>query len=272
MKYAFFIVALLLLTVCSKKTEENSATTTAISFENLRVEEISARRAVIRFQTSSPTTCEAEYGLAEDSLVNTTTDPSMEDGAFEFEHEVPIEDLSPETVYYYRARATDTTGSTVYSDVRQFTTLSSTAATEFTNVATLSRGAAISEVSSNFGMGGNSSTWGANNAIDGSMSSEWATNNNGDNAYLVIDLGQTFSLLGVGFRSRKMSDGSSIITSFKLIFDNQAELGPFATPDPDKVYSFDFTSPIASQTVRFEAVTTSGGNTGARAIQLFIAN
>jgi len=271
LKYFLCLVFVFFFSACAK---EDKNKTTAITFENLRVEEISSNRAVIRFNTSIPTTCEAEYGLAREMLSNTASDPSMEEGIFELEHMVPLEDLTPDTQYFYRAKATDGSGTTVYSEILTFTSLSNTELDDFTNVATLSQGASISEVSSNFGgvSASNSSSWGANNAIDGSMSSEWATSGDGDNAYLVINLSRVYLLQGVGFRSRKMNDGSAIITSFNLVFDDQSVFGPFATQDPDKVYSFDFPSPVSSQSVRFEAVTSTGGNTGARAIQIFTGN
>lgn len=263
------LLACLLQITCTKKKTDASDSNSI--FKNVRVEEITANRAVIKFDTTIPTTCEAQYGTSKGELNKTARDPNMAEGSFELVHEVPVEDLASGTAYFYRAKAADASGLIQYSETLSFTTLAGTPAGSAINVASLNQGAIISEVSSNFGGSGsgNDSAWGANNAIDDSMSSEWATNGDGNNAYLVINLSREFVLTGVGFRSRKMGDGSSIITSFKLVFADQSERGPFLTPDPDQSYSFDFESPIKSQQVKFVALTTTGGNTGAKAIQIF---
>ncbi len=267
-KFLMLLACLLQMTCTKKKTDTNDSNSI---FKNVRVEQITANRAVIKFDTTIPTTCEAQYGTSKEDLNKTARDPSMADGIFELVHEVPVEDLASGTTYFYRAKAADASGSIQYTEILSFTTLAGTAGGSAINVASQNQGAVISEVSSNFGGSGsgNDSAWGANNAIDDSMSSEWATNGDGNNAYVVINLSREYLLTGIGFRSRKMSDGSSIITSFKLVFADQSERGPFSTPDPDQFYSFDFEAPVKSQQVRFVALTTTGGNTGAKAIQLF---
>ncbi|MBW2686830.1 MAG: hypothetical protein JRE19_13075, partial [Deltaproteobacteria bacterium] len=74
-----------------------------------------------------------------------------------------------------------------------------------------------------------------------------------------------------GFRSRKMTDGTSIITSVQIIFDGDTMMGPFATPDPDQRYTFEI-APTRAQRVRVEAVTTTGGNSGVKEIEFFQAS
>ncbi len=110
-----------------------------------------------------------------------------------------------------------------------------------------------------------------NNTIDGSMATEWATNGDGNDAFIEIDLGASHELVGIGFRSREMANGSSIITSFELTFDGEQTLGPFDSPDPSTLYQYELDSPISARVVRVDAITTSGGNTGAKAIELYIA-
>jgi hypothetical protein len=269
MNKLLMLLACLLQMTCTKKKTDTSDSNSI--FKNVRVEEIAANRAVIKFDTTIPTTCEAQYGTSKEGLDKTARDPNMAEGSFELVHEVPVEDLASGTNYFYRAKAADASGLIQYSEIFSFATLTGVPAGSAINVASKNQGAVISEVSSNFGGSGagNDSSWGANNAIDDSMNSEWASNGDGNKAYLVINLSREFLLTGVGFRSRKMSDGSSIITSFKLVFADQSEQGPFSTPDPDQIYTFDFETPVKSQQVRFVALTTTGGNTGAKAIQLF---
>ena len=136
-------------------------------------------------------------------------------------------------------------------------------------MALLEFGTSIAEVSSNFGGAANGEAWGAEMAIDGNIASEWATNGDGDDAFIALQFAEVKILTGFAFRSRKMPDGSSIIRSVRLIFDDGAELGPFETPDPDQRDVFGFETPISTQSVRLEAVETSGGNTGAKEIEFF---
>ncbi len=260
---------------CSENESESTAQSPSelgergmIRFIDLRVEDISATRAVVRFDTDIPTTCEVEWGSSRDALINTAVDPSMVEGEFETDHEVPIEDLNPDTTYYLRAVAEDAQGREDVSSVISFQTLSQAATPEGTNIATLAMGSSIDEVSSNFGNAANDATWGANNGIDGSMSSEWSSNGDGNDAWISIDFGQTRKIEHFGFRSRKMTNGTAIITSVQVTFDDTTTVGPFATPSPDELYLFAL-SPIEARYARIEVLDSSGGNTGAKEIQFF---
>ena len=48
-------------------------------------------------------------------------------------------------------------------------------------------------------------------------------------------------------------------------------LGSYATPEPDQLHRFDFPSRVASTPVRVEAITTTGGNTGVKEVELYEA-
>ena len=54
-----------------------------------------------------------------------------------------------------------------------------------------------------------------------------------------------------------------------IIDDGRLTLGPFATPDSNVEYSFEFETPVTANSVRVEAVTSTGGNTGAREIRFY---
>ena len=242
-----------------------------VTFVNLRAEEIAATRAVLRFETSVPATCAVRYGIAPDALDGFATDPSMTGAELSITHQVPVEDLAPATPYWWRGVATDAAGATWESDLQSFTTADAGAGGDaLVDVATHEAGATVSAVSSNFGGGANDSTWGADHAIDGKMATEWATNGDGDEAWLEIDLGQRRTVTHVGLRSRAMPDGSSIVRSFTVSFDDGEPRGPFATPDPEERYRFDLGGPVDVRRVRFDAVDTTGGNTGVREIELLI--
>ncbi len=253
----------------------------AIGFSALVVDPIGADRAVIRFDTSVPTSCEAEFGPAEDAMDQTATDPDMEPGQMVVEHRVALEDLAPDTVYYVRAKATDADGITERSAIVSFRTLpaDADATAGRDNVALLSAGTSITAVSSNWSKGDNDSAFGIHNAFDGSMSSEWSSDYDGDDAFVALDFGQVRTLRYVGYRSRMMTDGTSIVQKVRLVAEGGPDdgaggtgekvYGPFATPDHTVRYVFALDPPLETQYVRFEVVESTGGNTGAREIQLF---
>jgi len=243
----------------------------AVAFLDLRVEEVSATRAVVRFDTSEPVSCEAEYGLSASAMTRSATDPNMQPGELTVNHEVPLEDLTPDTTYSYRAKVVDAMDRVTLSETFQFTTLPDTGGTTGANVALLDAGASIAGVSSNYGGASNAMPYGGDSAIDGLMATEWSADGDGDDAWLEIDLGRARSLSGFGFRSRKMTDGTSIIESLRLVFADGSALGPYATPDPDQLYRFDFPSRVTSTRVRVEAITTTGGNTGVKEVELYEA-
>lgn len=258
----------LFMTMILSCTSSNDSKQESITFDNLRIEDIGISRAVLRFDTSVPTTCEAEYGLSADELSNTAIDPNMMEGAFELAHEIPLEDLLPATTYYYRAKATDAQGVTAYSDVQSFSTLIGPT-DGLVNIAALEKGALVTSVSSNFGgSSDNNSSFGANKAFDNIMATEWSSNGDGDDAFVEIDLGETKVIEMLAFRSRKMSDGSSIILSFEILANGLTKLGPYETPDPDILYTFDLDEPLSARTIRLDAVSTTGGNTGIKEFQL----
>lgn len=239
-----------------------------VEFRNLRVEELSAYRAVIRFETSIESTCEVQFGTESTLLDASATDPNMEPGTYLTEHEVPIEDLLPDTTYYFAPIAEDRSGQVFTGSTYEFTTLAGTAVDLMTNVALSSNGAGVSSVSSNWSNGANDSGYGADRAIDGQMTTEWSSDGDGDDAFLEVDLGIAREVSVIGVRSRKMADGTSIVKSFDLVVGEQV-LGPFATPDPDVRYLIPLQPAVSMQVVRLRAVETTGGNTGLKEFQLF---
>jgi hypothetical protein len=258
---------LLALVAASCDGDSSSGSDPGLEFLGLRAEEIGPRRAVIRFDTSRPTTCEAEFGASPDVLDRSATDPSMGPELFALDHEIPLEELAPATTYHYRARAEDESGRVYLSALQSFTTLPDSAAS-LVDFATLSRGASIVAVSSNFGGAANHETWGADWAIDGLMGTEWASDGDGDDAWVDIDLGVERPVQRVELRSRAMPDGTSIVTSFELRLPDGRQLGPFDTPDPDVVYGFDLDGVPTMQRVVLDVVSSTGGNTGVREIRL----
>ncbi len=239
-----------------------------MQFFGFEVLDLQPASAMIHFWTTQASTCAVHYGTSPDALDNTATAPNMQPGQFFFEHTVPLEPLLPDTTYYYRGAATTADGASYTSSLHDFHTPPAPAG-DLVDVALATAGTTIAGVSSNYGNAPNDSTWGALRAIDGLMSTAWATNGDGDDAWLELDLGQPRTIVRVGIRSRKMADGTSIVLSSQLTFDGATTIGPLSTPDPDVTYTFDLDTPLVAQHVRFDALATTGGNTGLVELQLF---
>ena len=253
----------------SSSANESAEFATAVEFYDIRVEDITSTSALLQFSTTALTSCEAEYGLNAEKLEKIGTDHAMEGGAFSIDHAISLPDLTPNTTYFYRGQGTTEAGWTFYSSIGQFTTLTATTRPPLENIALRPHGTTVIAVSSNFGGGDNDSSWGAYNAIDGQLGTEWATNGDGDSAFIEIDFGLERTVERFGFRSRKMFDGSSIITRVRLEFDRGIILGPYETPDPDQTYVFDFNEPVSARRVRLETLASTGGNTGIKELQFF---
>lgn len=272
MRILLLIAALILSTALASGCSDDDPTQDVrenpepVEFLNLRVSELEARRALVEFETSIATSCEIEYGLADDALNLRAEDPEMEEGELSIDHQVPLEDLEPETTYFWRGFVVNEAGDEFRSEIQSFTTPAEDGSTpDLVNFAISPN---VMQVSSNFGGAANDETWGVLNAFDGQMSTEWSTNGDGDDAMVSIDLGAEKTITHFGFRSRKMADGTSIVESVAIRFDGGDALGPFETPDPDEHYLFEFEEPHAAQIVTIEAVQTTGGNTGAKEIEL----
>ena len=119
----------------------------------------------------------------------------------------------------------------------------------------LSLDATVVETSSEF----NADFAGAK-AVDGSLSTEWSSMGDGDDAY-----GTAVEITGVGFRTREMSDGTSITNSYTVSVDGADVIGPF-----DAGIGL-FVSDLSAigQVVRIDMHTTTGGNTGAVEIEIY---
>ncbi|MCI0854408.1 MAG: hypothetical protein J4N91_08260, partial [Chloroflexi bacterium] len=70
----------------------------------------------------------------------------------------------------------------------------------------------------------------------------------------------------IGFWTRTMGDSAQVF-SFVVVTDRDEIYGPFELGDADAVYYFD--TDFTAQRLRFEAVDTSGGNTGAIEIEVY---
>jgi F5/8 type C domain len=216
------------------------------------------RSAVVRVRTDPPTVCAIAYGRTA-SLGSIADDPGMGGTAIS-RHTVLLSDLAPNTTYRFRLTATDARGRVFQTpELATFTTTPSRTASPGRDVAV---GAKIVAVSSQYGSG-----YRATNAVDGNLSTEWSSAGDGDRAFITIDLGARRKITGVSFRTREMSDGSAITRTFAVVVDGGRRYGPF--PAGDRADPRTAAVSFTGRRLRFEVVSSTGGNTGAAEIQVF---
>lgn len=216
------------------------------------------RSAVVRIRTDPPTVCAIAYGRTT-SLGSIANDPGM-GGTAIARHTVVLRGLTPNTTYRFRLTATDARGRIFQSrDLGTFTTTPKATAASGRDIAL---GARVVAVSSQW-----SSDYRAANAFDGDLSTEWSSAGDGNHAFVTIDLGRTRRIDGVSFRTREMSDGSAITRTFAVVVDGGRRYGPF--PAGNRVDPRTAAVSFSGRRLRFEVVTSSGGNTGAAEIEVF---
>jgi F5/8 type C domain len=215
------------------------------------------RSAVVQLETKPATVCAIAYGTTT-SLGSIADDPDM-GGTAITRHTVVLAGLTPGATYRFRLTATDAQG--VVFQTRELGTFTTPhdVATLGPDIAT---GAKVVAVSSQW-----SSGYKAANAVDGNLSTEWSSAGDGNRAFITIDLGRERAIAGVAFITREMSDGSAITRTFAVIVDGHRRYGPFPAGNivNARVSRVSFTG----RRLRFDVVTSSGGNTGATEIEVF---
>ena len=209
--------------------------------------------------TNKDAECKVEFGTTEDVSDGEATDTDMGESGHK-DHKAVMTGLEPDTEYYYRVVGTDAEGIAYESELATFRT-SSEGSLERPGE-NIAGDATVKASSSEY-----SEAYAAKNAIDGDPATEWSTADDGDEASITIDLGKIVSLVGVGFRTRSMSDGTAIIESFTVTGDDGKTHGPYSLNSGLTVIKLK----LRTRTLRFDAVKTTGGNTGAVEIEAYEA-
>ena len=181
-------------------------------------------------------------------------------GGAHTDHSPLLVGLEPETTYYFRVQGVDASGMVYLSEVMTFTTPpEDTSVIE--NLASPVLGAEIIGYSSAFGDAAPSDSWGIANAFDDNSNTAWSSAGDGNTAWVEIKLAQPARITAVSFHSRSMADGSAITQAFTVTTETGQVLGPFSLPDASQPHQFEVA--FEAQTLKFELMDTTGGNTGA---------
>ncbi len=219
-------------------------------------------RGIFRVTTTEPMICAIVWGETE--AFGRFNNSLAMNGTGIIQHDVVLPDLEPGVEYVFRVQGTTADGGQYRSEVGTFTIPEPDAAAppEVPAGENLALGAAVVETSSVFGSG-----WEGENAVDGDTNTEWSTSGDGDEGYIVVDLGSPRDVTGVAFLTRSMLDGSAVTEEFSVTVDGGEQLGPFAagTPAEPRVVDVAFTG----QVLRFDVEASTGGNVGAVEIQVF---
>lgn len=237
----------------------------SILLEPISISELTSTSATLNLNTSLDVACLVVFGTDTD-FGNMALDSDMGASAHQ-NHSVIMRGLEPDTDYVYRLQGSDNFGNLYASAVMSFRTPVAAAGPDLgTNVASTTLGASVVDVSSNYGGGANSSSWGANNAIDGQATTEWSSAGDGNNAFITIDLVAKTQVSGFGLWTRTMGT-SAEISSFEVENEVGDIYGPFEVDNANGI--FDFPIEAEGQSFTFRVTGSNGGNTGVVEVAIY---
>lgn len=213
--------------------------------------------AAVPIHTTVPVACTIVYGNTPE-FGSLSLDQDMAGGVHS-DHNPLLSGLEPETTYYIRVQGVDELGAIYLSEVMTFTTPARENVT-VENLASPSLGAEIVGYSSAFGNSSPKEPWGAASAFDDNPNTEWSSAGDGDNAWIQVKLTKPARITAVSFHSRSMSDGSATTLAFTVTTESGEVFGPFEVRDASQPYEFEVA--FEAQTLRFDLLDTTGGNTG----------
>lgn len=216
--------------------------------------DVGAKSVGLSFTSSVPLACTVVYGTTK-AFGKIANDPDM-GSLTTIDHNPVLGGLQPETRYYFRVQGISADGKLYAGKIREFTT----AAKAKGPAGLMALSASVMLVSSNYGGAANDQSWGANSALDGDPSTAWSSSGDGSDAFLVLDFGKQTNVGAIDIWTRTMSDGTAQISTFTATDDAGKVHGPFTLPDASKSYRFELKS--TTKTLRIDADTSSGGNTG----------
>jgi hypothetical protein len=226
--------------------------------------QIAATTAVLAAETSIPVVCAVVYGPSP-AYGLIATDQDMAGGGHQ-DHSPLLTGLEPDTEYVARLQGVGPDGTLYRSEEYTFRTPAATPAADGPNLALAQYGGRVTGVSSNFGGSSNEGNFGALNAIDGDAGTQWSSDGDGSEAWIEIELAAPGRITRIGLWTRTMGS-SAQIESFQIVTDLGETHGPYELPDAAQIHYFD--TDFQAQRLRFDVLSSSGGNTGAVEIEVY---
>lgn len=228
-----------------------------VTESEVQILEVTDTTARVNFIGTIPLACYLVYGTDE-SFGFVTNDPNMAQAAI-IDHNPVLLDLEPDTEYVFRMQGIGEDGVIYVSELYTFRTLpASDESSE--NLLSPENGAAVIEVSSNFGNQPNDGRWGILNAFDGNPATEWSSNGDGDDAYFIVELGGKYQIHTIEYWTRAMNDGTAITESFTITIDSGETFGLFELEGYSDLSAFEVD--FETTTLRFDVENSTSGNTG----------
>jgi hypothetical protein len=269
-RLARFAVLALFVTIaaCSSQTspdqEGGVRSITEIVVSGPEFTDIKPERATLLVDTNIPVACAVVYGTTQD-YGHIATDSDMAGGGHQDHHPL-LTGLQPDTLYHARIQGVGPDGVLYQSEDYTFRTPAAETNSEGVNLALDENGGRVVGVSSNYGGGADDSSFGAANAIDGDAATQWSSDGEGDAAWIEIELAADTHVTRIGFWTRTMGS-SAQIESLQVTTDGGETIGPLELADAAQSYYFD--TDFSAKRLRFQVVSSSGGNTGAVEIEIY---
>ncbi|MCF6094153.1 discoidin domain-containing protein [Microaerobacter geothermalis] len=232
-------------------------------------------KTVVNFTTDQPGFCQVLIGTESGKYQRVAVE-SMPEGPHR-EHYNVIDGLEPNTSYFYRINFSTSDGRISQSKENRFVTSEDIISNienkqvekpNGINIANIKNGGKILGVSSNYGNVSNDQQWGANMAIDGNPATEWSSAGDGDDAWINIGFDNEYKVKAFGFWTRTMGS-SAEINRFRVLDADGVELGVFSLKGAEQIQYFSLDKPATTNSLRFEVLDSTGGNTGAVEIEVY---
>ena len=219
---------------------------------------VTVDNAILVFDSAIPLVCAVVYGETTEYGMIATDDDML--GGAHTDHRPLMPGLKPDTEYHYRVQGSAADGTLYMGEDMTFRTPAAGDGAPEVNLLSASAGARVVAVSSNFGGAADDETWGAGSAVDGNPGSAWSSAGDGDEAFIEIELAGRAHLRTVEVWTRSMANGTAQTFTFTLTTDAGEVLGPFDLADAAQAYRFEID--VVASSLRFDVVTSNGGNTG----------